>query len=123
MLTSFNKRAGGGGGTYGVVWALTSKAHFDIPVSGANITFSRKGLSTDTYYTAVRALHNILPQIVDAGGTAIYFVTNETFALSPFTGPGISASQAGELLRPFTDVLGGLGIKYNMTGPTTFPSY
>ena len=123
MLTSFNKRAGGGGGTYGVVWALTSKAHFDIPVSGANITFSRKGLSTDTYYTAVSALHNILPQIVDAGGTAIYFVTNETFALSPFTGPGISAFQAGELLRPFTDVLGGLGIKYNMTGPTTFPSY
>ncbi len=123
MLTSFDKRAGGGGGTYGVVWALTSKAHFDIPVSGANLTFSRKGLSTDTYYTAVRAWHNILPQIVDAGGMAVYFVTNETFALSPFTGPGISASQARELLRPFTDVLGGLGIKYNMTGPTTFPSY
>ena len=92
-------------------------------MSGANITFSRKGLSTDTYYTAVRAWHNILPHIVDAGGTAIYFVTSETFALSPFTGPGISASQARELLRPFTDVLGDLGIKYNMTGPTTFPGY
>lgn len=102
---------------------MTSKAHLDIPVSGANLTFAREGLSADTYYAAVRAWHTILPQIVDAGAMAIYFVTNETFALTPFTGPGITASQARELLRPFTDVLGDLGIKYNMTGPTYFPGY
>jgi hypothetical protein len=29
--------SGGGGGTYGVVMSLTSKAHYDIPVSGANL--------------------------------------------------------------------------------------
>lgn len=35
--------SGGGGGTYGVVWSLTSKAHQDIPVSVVNLTFTNEG--------------------------------------------------------------------------------
>lgn len=119
MLTA-RQCTGGGGGTYGVVYALTSKAHTDIPVSGANLTFRREGLSADTYYAAVSAWHANLPKIVDVGGMAVYFVTNESFALTPFTGPGIPASEARQLLKPFTDTLEDLGIKYNMTGPTDF---
>lgn len=121
MLTL--KYTGGGGGTYGVVYALTSKAHTDIPVSGANLTFLREGLSIDTYYAAISAWHANLPKIVDAGGMAVYFITNESFGLTPFTGPGIPASEARQLLKPFTDTLEDLGIKYNISGPTDFPGY
>ncbi len=115
--------SGGGGGTYGIVYSMTSKAHVDIPVSGANLTFSNEGLSRDTYYAAVTAWHANLPKLVDAGAMTVYYVTNKTFTLAPFTGPGISAVQAKQLLQPFLDTLNELGIKYNLTGPIDFPSY
>lgn len=115
--------SGGGGGTYGVVWSLTSKAHVDIPVSGANLTFSSEGISKDTYYAALSAWHANLPKLVDAGAMTVYFVTRAAFILTPFTGPGIPASKAKELLQPFIDALNQLGIEYNMTGPTDFPTY
>lgn len=115
--------SGGGGGTYGVVYSMTSKAHIDIPVSGANLTFSSAGLTEETYYAAVTAWHANLPKIVDAGAMTVYYITKDAFMLTPFTGPGISAVQAKELLQPFLDSLNDLGIKYNMTGPIEFPSY
>ena len=115
--------SGGGGGTYGVAWSLTSKAHIDIPVSGANLTFSSEGISADTYYAAVTAWHANLPKLVDAGAMTVYYVTSAAFTLTPFTGPGIPASKARQLLQPFTDDLNKLGIKYDMTGPTDFPTY
>ena len=92
-------------------------------MSGANLTFRREGSSIDTYYAAIPAWHANRPKIIDAGGMAVYFVTNESFALTPFTGSGIPASEARRLLKSFTDTLEDLGIKYNMTGPTDFPGY
>ena len=115
--------SGGGGGTYGVVWSLTSKAHVDIPVSGANLTFSSEGIAKETFYAAVTAWHENLPKIVDAGAMTVYYVTSAAFTLTPFTGPGISAKEAEELLRPFVDALDRLEIQFNMTGPTDFPTY
>lgn len=115
--------SGGGGGTYGIVYSMTAKAHIDIPVSGANLTFSSAGLSEKTFDAAVTAWHANLPKIVDAGAMTVYYVSKEAFTLAPFTGPGISALQARELLQPFLDTLNNLGIDYNMTGPIDFSSY
>lgn len=115
--------SGGGGGTYGVVWSLTAKAHVDVPISGANLTFSSEGVAAETYYAAVTAWHENLPRLVDAGAMTVYYVTSAAFTLTPFTGPGIPASRAKELLQPFIDELDRLGIVYNMTGPTDFPTY
>ena len=115
--------SGGGGGTYGVVWSLTSKAHIDIPVSGANLTFSSEGISKDTFYAAVTAWHENLPKLVDRGAMTVYYVTSSAFTLTPFTKPKIPASEALELLTPFLNALHHLGIKYNITGPTDFPTY
>ena len=115
--------SGGGGGTYGVVWSLTSKAHVDIPVSGANLTFESAGVTTDIYYEAVSAWFEGLPKLVDRGAMTITYITSASFILTPFTGPGIPASEAKELLQPFLDTLERLGIKYNMTGPIDFPTY
>lgn len=114
---------GGGGGTYGVVYSLTAKAHTDIPTSGTNLTFSSAGITTDTYYAAIAAWHTVLPSIVDAGGMTVWFVTSEAFVLPSFHGPGIPATQAKELLQPFLDTLHSLNIKYDMTGPMDFPTY
>ena len=115
--------SGGGGGTYGVVYSLTAKAHQDLSTSGANLTFSSAGLPGDTYWEAVGAWNSVLPSIVDAGGMTVWYVTKESFTLTPFTGPGISAAEAMKLLQPFLDVLHRLNITYNMTGPTDFPTY
>lgn len=52
--------SGGGGGTYRVVYSLTSKAHPFIQTSGANLTFTSMGLSKDVYYAAIAALDTAL---------------------------------------------------------------
>lgn len=115
--------SGGGGGTYGVVYSLTAKAHSIIPTSGTNLTFSSGGLSKETYFAAISAWHATLPGIVDAGGVCEYFISSEAFLMTPFSGPGISAEKATLLLRPFTDTLDALNITFAMIGPTDFESY
>lgn len=84
----------GGGGRYGVVYSLTSKAHPLIQTSGANLTFTSMGLSKDVYYAARAGWHSTLPGIVDAGDVCEWFVSNDTFLLTPFSGPGIPATEA-----------------------------
>jgi FAD/FMN-containing dehydrogenase len=59
--------SGGGGGTYGVVVSMTSKAHPATPVSGFNLTFTNDQISQDTFYKAVERFNTHLPAIVDAG--------------------------------------------------------
>lgn len=114
---------GGGGGTYGVVWSLTARAHAGGGVSGANLTFGSGGVGGDTFYRAVTKWHEILPGLVDEGAMTVYYISSAAFTLTPFTGPGISAERARGLLRPFLEELDTLGIEYNMTGPMDFPSF
>ena len=113
---------GGGGGTYGVVTSMTAKAHPDIPVSGANLTFTNDGISQDTFYEAVAAYHAILPTIVDAGVMSICIFTNTTFVLGPLTGPGLPAVELEQLLMPFLNKLKQLHIKY-LWVVRQFPGY
>ena len=114
--------SGGGGGTYGVVWSLASKAHQDTQVSGANLTFTNANISADTFYEAVGIYHSLLPAIVDAGAMSIAYFTNTSFGISPLTAPGTPKDHLIALLKPFTDTLTKLGIKYDMT-VLQFPSY
>lgn len=114
--------SGGGGGTYGIVWSLTSKAHKDIPVSGANITFTNKGISPDTYWAGVAAYHALLPPLVDAGATSVSSFTNSSFAVIPLTAPGISKEQLTDLLQPLFTRLQKLGIKFT-SNILQFPGY
>lgn len=106
--------SGGGGGTYGVVWSLTSKAHKDIPVSAANLTFTNEGISVDDFYAAISAYHESLSSIVDAGAMSISSFSNTSFKIWPMTAPGISEAQLAQLLRPYLTKLENLGIKYNL---------
>ena len=114
--------SGGGGGTYGVVWSLTAKAHPDFVTAGANLTFTNDGISQDTFYEAIGAYHALLPKIVDTGTMSIWYFTNASFAISPLTGPGLSAAQMTILLKPFTDKLDSLHINYTKV-IRDFPTY
>lgn len=115
--------SGGGGGTYGVVYSLTSKAHKDIPVAGLNLTFTSAGISADTFYQAVAYYHAFLPNVTRAGGMSIHLVTKDLFVISPITFPGVSgAIEVQRLLQPFTHYLTYLGIIYDLH-VTQFPSF
>ena len=107
--------SGGGGGTYGVVWSLTSKAHKDVPVSAVNLTFTNQGISADTYYAGIAAYHASVAPIVDAGAMSISIVTNTSFYISPLTAPGIPKAQLTELLQPFLHKLQDLRINFTLT--------
>jgi len=114
--------AGGGGGTYGVVVSVTSKAYPDIPVIGANISFTNTGVTQDQFFEAIETYHESLPAIVDAGAVSVEFFTNSFFAVSPLTAPGLTSAQVEALLTPLTDKLKQLGIQYAQT-ITQFPGY
>lgn len=114
--------SGGGGGTYGVVLSMTSKAHPDIHVAGLNLTFTSANVSQDAYYGAVAKYHSILAPIVDAGAMSVWYFTNESFAISPLTGPGLTAAQLKAFIKPFTDYLTKSGIDYTMYA-ADFPTY
>ncbi|EKV12585.1 FAD/FMN-containing isoamyl alcohol oxidase MreA [Penicillium digitatum] len=104
--------SGGGAGTYGVVWSMTSKAHPGTPVSGLNLTYTNEGISQDTFYSTVETFHAVLPAIVDAGAMSVWYFTNTSFSISPITGPNIPVAELVTLLKPFTDSLDKLSINY-----------
>ena len=114
--------SGGGGGTYGVVLSLTSKAHPDGEIGGASLAFNLPGISPDTYWDAISLWHENLPNIVDSGAQAIYTIMNESFILDCLTWPGSSVSQVNALLQPFTTELEKRNITYSLN-VTSFPSF
>ncbi|KAJ5355018.1 FAD linked oxidase N-terminal [Penicillium cataractarum] len=107
--------SGGGGGTYGVVYSMTSKAHPATPVSGLNLTYYPTNISQDTFYETIEVFHTNLPSIVDAGAMAIWYYTNAFFSISPITAPNIPVADLVALLKPFTNHLDSLGISYTMS--------
>ncbi|KAF4549103.1 FAD-binding domain-containing protein 2 [Elsinoe fawcettii] len=104
--------SGGGGGTYGVVLSMTSKAHPDSPTSSMNLTFTSTNISQDSYYEAIGTFHASLPAMVDAGIMSVWFFTNESFAISPITAPDISVDELKGFLAPLEDKLQDLDIPY-----------
>ena len=114
--------SGGGGGTYGVVYSLTVKAHRDFPVTGVVLNFTTVGIDSDRFFNAVGYYHTLLPGYTAAGGVAIAEVTNTSFLLTPLTFPDMHAEQATELMQPLLDYLDKADIKYTKN-ITEFPSF
>lgn len=106
--------SGGGGGTYGVVWSMTSKAHPDGPVSGLTVSILAEENSLEVFYQAVGLYHAFLPTIVDAGAMSLGFVTNTSFKIAPITAPDIPVKKLEALVQPFRDGLDKLGVKYQL---------
>ncbi|KAJ5100638.1 CAZyme family AA7 [Penicillium angulare] len=107
--------SGGGGGTYGVVYSMTSKAHPATPVSGLKLSFTNANITQDTFFEAISIYHTNLADLVDAGAMSIWFYTNTSFAISPLTGPNIPENELVSLLNPFLHGLKRLGINYTLS--------
>lgn len=95
-----------------MVLSLTSKAHQDTPTAGANLTFTSAGVSKDVYYDAIASFHASLPAMVDSGVMSVWYFTNQSFAISPLTGPNITIPKLQTLLEPLTTKLDKLNITY-----------
>ncbi|KAL8800459.1 MAG: hypothetical protein Q9182_005171 [Xanthomendoza sp. 2 TL-2023] len=115
--------SGGGGGTYGIVWSMTAKAHIDIPVSGANLTWTNQGISQETFLKAIAAYYAWTPAVVDHGVMSISWGSNNFFSVAPITAPGISAAELTTMLRPLLNKLQALGVNHSVPIIRQFPGY
>jgi len=104
--------SGGGGGTYGVVLSLTSKAHLDVPTSGANLTFTSENVDKDVYYAAIETFVSSLPASADAGVMSVFYFTSDSFMIAPLTGPDVTSDQLQEFLSPLMQKLEASNITY-----------
>jgi FAD/FMN-containing dehydrogenase len=104
--------SGGGGGTYGVVLSMTSKAYPDLQVAAANLNFTNEGVSQDTFYSAARTFISNLPAVVDSGAVSVWLLTNTTFLMTPTTAPGLTKAKLQDLLSPVITKLDHSHIKY-----------
>lgn len=106
---------GGGPGTYGVVTSMTIKTHPNVVVGGASLSFYSATTTTEIFYQAIQTFHELLPDMVDAGGMVIHYFNTEFFMISPFTAYNKTAAESQEILAPFVQSLGDLGINYTVT--------
>ncbi|KAJ9260319.1 CAZyme family AA7 [Paecilomyces variotii] len=105
--------AGGGGGTYGVVLSMTSKAYPELQTATANLTFTNTGVSQDTFLEAVQTFVTSLNPILDAGGVSIWLLTNSSFSTTPTTLPGGTKAELQNLLSPSLKALEKSNITYS----------
>lgn len=105
--------SGGGGGTYGVVVSMTSKAYPELPTASGNLSFSDTGVSRDTFFAAVAMFISILPSIGDTGGATVWWLTNTTLSTTPTTIPGGTATIFNSLFAPLIGFLQQNDIKYS----------
>jgi FAD/FMN-containing dehydrogenase len=106
--------SGGGGGTYGVVVSMTSKAYPELPTVSGNLSFSDTGVSRDTFFEAIEIFISILPSIGDAGGASAWWLTNTTLATTPTTIPGGTATLFNSLFSPLLRFLEQNNIHHSM---------
>lgn len=104
--------SGGGGGTYGVVVSATIKAHPDIKVSAANLSFSGQNVTKKAFSSVIETWLMSSAVSSDAGTTSAWVLGENSFVLRPIIAPGFAVEQLQSLLQPTFDQLEETGIKY-----------
>ncbi|KAL0565738.1 hypothetical protein V5O48_016281 [Marasmius crinis-equi] len=104
--------SGGGGGTYGIVWSVTVKAHQDLPVTIASINFTSEGITQETFWQAIDAYQASTPSLTDAKLWAIAQYSPAFFSLNPVFAVNKTGSEVSAILRPLLDTLDNLGVNY-----------
>jgi hypothetical protein len=91
---------------------MTVKAHPDGPVGGAYLSFNSSSVGPDKFWEAVDLWHSIIPEIVDAGATALYQIMDGMFVLLSITAPNLAQDEVTKLLSPLVDDLNQRQVQY-----------
>lgn len=104
--------SGGGAGNYGVVTALTVRAHPAGSVGGAALQVTIANITKATLDKVVLRFHDLLPAMIDDhNATVIYYVTSQALVINPITVLNSTGDYVrDEVLAPFLSVLKELGI-------------
>jgi hypothetical protein len=114
--------SGGGGGNYGIVYAMTVRAHQDTTVAGAKFSLAPPVNDTDKLYDMIDAFHAALPDIVDQGVMAIYFFGQDYLESPAITAYNKTSEDMAQILKPFGDALAKMGVEFQ-PNITQFDSY
>ncbi|KAJ7451951.1 FAD binding domain protein [Mycena latifolia] len=114
--------SGGGGGTYGIVWSVTIKAHKDVPATIATIEFTSENLSPDTFWAGINAFHASTPSYTAVGAFAVASYTTEYFQMNPLAFPNLTSTAVAPLIQPLLSRLDSLGVTYTHS-LTTHPGF
>lgn len=104
--------SGGGGGTYGAVLSATVKAHPDVQVAVANLTFASPDTTSKAYYDTLKVFLGGLPNIVDNSAVCIWLLTVDAFTIQSLTAPSLTSRELQLQLQPILDTLDQGGISY-----------
>ncbi|PNY26844.1 Uncharacterized protein TCAP_03229 [Tolypocladium capitatum] len=104
--------SGGGGGTFGVVVAVTVRAHKAAAVGGAAFQLLVTTTSPEKFQAAVARFFELLPKMVDSGAMVVFEVNPQMLVVRPLTvWNSTSAHVRDVVLAPFTQALGDIGIQ------------
>ncbi|KAG7094810.1 hypothetical protein E1B28_005623 [Marasmius oreades] len=104
--------SGGGGGTYGIVWSVTVKAHQDHPVTIASLNFTSGDNTQELFWQALDVYQASTPNFTNAKIWGIAQYTADFFSLYPITAVNKTPGEVSTLLQPLLDSLDQLGVKY-----------
>jgi hypothetical protein len=105
--------SGGGGGTYGVVISMTSKAYPELQTVSGNLSFSDTGISRTTFFAGVEMFTSLLPSIGDAGGASVWWLTNNSMSTTPTTIPRGTEALYNSLFDPLIGFFKKNGMQYS----------
>ncbi|KAE8156021.1 FAD/FMN-containing dehydrogenase [Aspergillus tamarii] len=119
--------SGGGGGTYGVAFSMVSKAYPEMKTATATLSFTSVGAAQKDFDDAVEVFFNqTLGPLLDVRGASVWFLTRESFAMTPTTIPGGTKEQLQQILDPVLVALNRSNIAYSYhidEFPTFFSSF
>ena len=93
--------SGGGGGTYSVVLSVTIKTYPDIKTTMATLQLASSDVPEESYWDAIASWNALLPNLYDAGCSAMWGWTREGMRVYPLTCPGASTADVEALLSPY----------------------
>ncbi|ATY63301.1 FAD-type 2 [Cordyceps militaris] len=108
---------GGGGGNYGVVLSVTTRAHRDGPVAGASLTVlpTARANDTEAHWRVVAAWHRHLLYLDTLPGfTSVYHISSTSFQLSQATYADHGVADIQRALDPFLTQVRQLGFNYTL---------
>jgi hypothetical protein len=102
-----------GGGAYGIVWSVTSKAFHDVIMSVATFDFTVAENGEDLYWKAQTIYHTSTPNFTSHGAWVFAFHTPGAITAPAFMYPNHTLADLTALTKPLFDAWDQIGLKYN----------